>query len=392
MEQRPADGPAGLRRRRVRQDRGGASGPSSRPSRTASRWRCWCRPRCWPASTSRPSPTASPASRSGSRCSAAFLTPAQARQVVDGLADGSVDVVIGTHRLLAGDVALQGPRAARRRRGAALRGDPQRGDQAARPRASTCSPSPPARSPGPSRWASPASATSRCSTPRRPTASRSSPTSASTTSRPSSEAIRRELLREGQVFFVHNRVADIEAVAGAICGPGARGPGRGRPRPDGRGHPRAGRARLLGAAATTSWCARPSSSRASTCRRSTPWSSTGPTCLGLGQLHQLRGRVGRAGQRAYAYLFHPADRVLTEQAYERLRTIGEHTELGSGFKIAMRDLEIRGAGQPPRRRPVRPHRRGRLRPVRPDGGRGGGRGPRASRCARAAESLARRAR
>jgi transcription-repair coupling factor (superfamily II helicase) len=66
--------------------------------------------------------------------------------------------------------------------------------------------------------------------------------------------------------------------------------------------------------------------------------------LGLGQLHQLRGRVGRSSSRAYAYLFFPRDRVLTEQAYERLRTIGEHTELGSGFKIAMRDLEIRGAG------------------------------------------------
>src|SRR5207302_9462770 len=66
--------------------------------------------------------------------------------------------------------------------------------------------------------------------------------------------------------------------------------------------------------------------------------------LGLGQLHQLRGRVGRAGQRAYAYLFFPPDRALTEEAYERLKTIGEHTELGSGFKIAMRDLEIRGAG------------------------------------------------
>jgi transcription-repair coupling factor (superfamily II helicase) len=66
--------------------------------------------------------------------------------------------------------------------------------------------------------------------------------------------------------------------------------------------------------------------------------------LGLGQLHQLRGRVGRSGQRAYAYLFHPDDVVLTEEAYERLRTIGEATELGSGFKIAMRDLEIRGAG------------------------------------------------
>ncbi|MBO0715680.1 MAG: transcription-repair coupling factor, partial [Acidimicrobiales bacterium] len=66
--------------------------------------------------------------------------------------------------------------------------------------------------------------------------------------------------------------------------------------------------------------------------------------LGLGQLHQLRGRVGRAGQRAYAYLFVPPNRRLTEEAYERLRTIGEHTELGSGFKIAMRDLEVRGAG------------------------------------------------
>ncbi|HEX7133346.1 MAG TPA: TRCF domain-containing protein, partial [Iamia sp.] len=66
--------------------------------------------------------------------------------------------------------------------------------------------------------------------------------------------------------------------------------------------------------------------------------------LGLGQLHQLRGRVGRAGQRAYAYLFHPKDMSLSEEAYERLKTIGEATELGSGFRIAMRDLEIRGAG------------------------------------------------
>jgi transcription-repair coupling factor (superfamily II helicase) len=66
--------------------------------------------------------------------------------------------------------------------------------------------------------------------------------------------------------------------------------------------------------------------------------------LGLAQMYQLRGRVGRRGQRAYAYLFHPADRVLTEEAYERLKTIGEFTDLGSGFKIAMRDLEIRGAG------------------------------------------------
>jgi len=66
--------------------------------------------------------------------------------------------------------------------------------------------------------------------------------------------------------------------------------------------------------------------------------------LGLAQMYQLRGRVGRRGQRAYAYLLHPPDRVLSEEAYERLKTIGEFTDLGSGFKIAMRDLEIRGAG------------------------------------------------
>ena len=94
--------------------------------------------------------------------------------------------------------------------------------------------------------------------------------------------------------------------------------------------------------------------------------------LGLGQLHQLRGRVGRAGQRAYAYLLHPRDRVLTEAAYERLRTIGEQTELGSGFKIAMRDLEIRGSGELARARSIGPHRSSRVRPLRADGGRDGG--------------------
>jgi transcription-repair coupling factor (superfamily II helicase) len=66
--------------------------------------------------------------------------------------------------------------------------------------------------------------------------------------------------------------------------------------------------------------------------------------LGLAQMYQLRGRVGRAHERAYAYLFFSRDRSLTEEAYERLKTIAEHTGLGSGFRIAMRDLEIRGAG------------------------------------------------
>ena len=66
--------------------------------------------------------------------------------------------------------------------------------------------------------------------------------------------------------------------------------------------------------------------------------------LGLAQLYQLRGRVGRSGRRAYAYLFHPEAPSLSETASRRLEAVGEFTELGSGLQLAMRDLEIRGAG------------------------------------------------
>jgi transcription-repair coupling factor (superfamily II helicase) len=66
--------------------------------------------------------------------------------------------------------------------------------------------------------------------------------------------------------------------------------------------------------------------------------------LGLAQLYQIRGRVGRSRDRAYAYLFYPSSAALTEDAQKRLSTLSDYTELGSGFKIAMRDLEIRGAG------------------------------------------------
>ena len=66
--------------------------------------------------------------------------------------------------------------------------------------------------------------------------------------------------------------------------------------------------------------------------------------LGLAQLYQLRGRVGRAGQRAYAYMMYPPARSLTEKADKRLDVIGDLQDLGAGFKLAMRDLEIRGAG------------------------------------------------
>jgi transcription-repair coupling factor (superfamily II helicase) len=65
---------------------------------------------------------------------------------------------------------------------------------------------------------------------------------------------------------------------------------------------------------------------------------------GVSQLYQLRGRVGRSDRVAYAYLFYPKDRALTEVAMKRLQVISDFTELGSGFKIAMKDMEIRGAG------------------------------------------------
>ena len=65
---------------------------------------------------------------------------------------------------------------------------------------------------------------------------------------------------------------------------------------------------------------------------------------GLSQLYQLRGRVGRSNRIAYAYLMYQKDKVLTEVAEKRLKAIREFTEFGAGFKVAMRDLEIRGAG------------------------------------------------
>ncbi|HBX76327.1 MAG TPA: transcription-repair coupling factor, partial [Acidimicrobiaceae bacterium] len=157
------------------------------------------------------------------------------------------------------------------------------------------------------------------------------------------EALRRELLREGQVFFVHNRVADIELKADQLRDlvPEAKIAVAHGQMDEG----------TLEQVVVDFWEGRFDVLVCTTIIESgidMPMVNTlvveRADLLGLGQLHQLRGRVGRAGSRAYAYLFFPPDRELTEEAFERLRTIGEATELGSGFRIAMRDLEIRGAG------------------------------------------------
>ncbi len=157
------------------------------------------------------------------------------------------------------------------------------------------------------------------------------------------EAIRRELLRDGQVFYVHNRVQSIEKVANEIRGlvPEARVAVAHGQMDEG----------TLEKVVYDFWENQYDVLVCTTIIESGIDMPTVNTLvvdraelLGLGQLHQLRGRVGRSGQRAYAYLFTRRDASLSEEAYERLKTIGEATELGSGFKIAMRDLEIRGAG------------------------------------------------
>ncbi|MSO15702.1 MAG: transcription-repair coupling factor [Ilumatobacteraceae bacterium] len=157
------------------------------------------------------------------------------------------------------------------------------------------------------------------------------------------EAIRRELLREGQVFWVHNRVLSIEERAAQIR----------EWVPEARvavAHGQMDEASLE-QIVLDFWEGNFDVLVCTTIIESGIDMPTVNTLvveradlLGLGQMHQLRGRVGRSGHRAYAYLFHPRDKVLSHEAYERLRTIGESTDLGSGFKIAMRDLEIRGAG------------------------------------------------
>ncbi len=271
-----------------------------------------------------------------------FLTAAQAKAVLAGLADGSVDVVVGTHRLLAGDVTFK-------KLGLLVVDEEQRFGVSHKESIKALTDGVDVLT----LTASPIPRTlemaltgirdlSMVNTP--PAARRPILTHVGEFDEAAAaEAIRRELLREGQVFYVHNRVRDIDAVAARVrtLAPEARVAVAHGQMDEG----------TLERVVLDFWEGGYDVLVCTTIIESGIDMPTVNTLvvdradlLGLGQLHQLRGRVGRAGQRAYAYLFHPVDRVLTEQAYERLRTIGDHTELGSGFKIALRDLQIRGAG------------------------------------------------
>jgi transcription-repair coupling factor (superfamily II helicase) len=156
-------------------------------------------------------------------------------------------------------------------------------------------------------------------------------------------AITRELARDGQVFFVHNRVHNIQSVADEIqkLAPEARivvGHGQ---MPDGE----------LEEVMLTFMRRQADILVSTTIIESGIDIPTANTMFindadrfGLADLHQLRGRVGRYKHRAYCYMLLPAERTVTEKAVRRLKAIEEFSMLGAGFKIAMRDLEIRGAG------------------------------------------------
>ncbi len=156
-------------------------------------------------------------------------------------------------------------------------------------------------------------------------------------------AIRRELLREGQVFFIHNRVESIDRAAARLREliPEAR---------IATAHGQMGED-ALEQVMVAFWEKQFDILVCTTIVESGLDISNANTLIveradvfGLSQLHQLRGRVGRGRERAYAYFLYPPDKPLTETAHDRLATIAQHSDLGAGMAVAMKDLEIRGAG------------------------------------------------
>jgi transcription-repair coupling factor (superfamily II helicase) len=156
-------------------------------------------------------------------------------------------------------------------------------------------------------------------------------------------AINRELLREGQVFFLHNRVESIDRTATHLAEllPEARiRTAHGQMNPE-----------RLEEVIQDFWDRKFDVLVSTTIIESgidIPNANTlivdRADTFGLSQLHQIRGRVGRSKERAYAYFLYPSDKPLGEIAHDRLATIATHSELGSGMYVALKDLEIRGAG------------------------------------------------
>jgi len=271
-----------------------------------------------------------------------FQSDKEAKETIEGLADGTVDIVIGTHRLLNPDIRFKDL-------GLVIVDEEQRFGVEHKELLKTL------------RTAVDVLAMSATPIPRTLEMAITGIREMSTITTPPEErhpvlsyvgsyedrqiiaAIRRELLREGQVFYIHNRVQSIEKAAAHIR----------ELVPEARvvtAHGQMGEHQLE-QVMVDFWEKRFDVLVATTIVESGLDVSNANTLiieradtLGLSQLHQLRGRVGRGRERAYAYFLYPPEKPLTETAHERLATIAQHSDLGGGMAIAMKDLEIRGAG------------------------------------------------
>ncbi len=271
-----------------------------------------------------------------------FQTAKESKEIVEGVKNGSVDVVIGTHRLLAKDFAFKDL-------GLVIVDEEQRFGVEHKEALKKM------------RTNVDVLAMSATPIPRTLEMSMTGIRETSTLATPPEErhpvltyvgahsdkqvgaAIRRELMREGQVFYVHNRVKSIDRTAAHIQ----------QLVPDARvavAHGQMSESRLE-QIIVDFWEKRFDVLVCTTIIETGLDISNANTLIveqannyGLSQLHQLRGRVGRGRERAYAYFLYPADKPLGEVALERLKAVAAHNELGAGMALAMKDLEIRGAG------------------------------------------------
>jgi transcription-repair coupling factor (superfamily II helicase) len=271
-----------------------------------------------------------------------FTDPAESRAVIDGLADGSVDIVIGTHRLLQTGVGWKDL-------GLVVVDEEQRFGVENKEHIKSL------------RTHVDVLTMSATPIPRTLEMSLAGIREMSTILTPPEErypvltyvgpqddkqvaaALRRELLRDGQAFYVHNRVSSIDAAAARLRSllPEARVVVAHGQMPED----------LLETTVQGFWnrdydilvCTTIVETGLDISNANTLIVERADT-FGLSQLHQLRGRVGRSRERGYAYFLYPQHAPLTETAYDRLATIAQNNELGAGMAVAMKDLEIRGAG------------------------------------------------
>ncbi len=271
-----------------------------------------------------------------------FRTAAETRATIAGIADGSVDIVIGTHRLISGDVSFKNL-------GLVVIDEEQRFGVAHKERFKqlfrqvdvlTLSATPIPRTLYMALMGARDMSTIDTPPPNRVPVTT---TICAYDERVIRDAIRREMKRGGQVFFLHNRVKTIDRMAARLreLVPEARiVTGHGRMDKDDlesvmHTFVNGGADVLLATTIIETGIDIPNANTILIDRADR---------FGLADLYQLRGRVGRAGEKAHAILLLPRDMVTAGDARKRIHAIKQYSALGSGFKIAMRDLEIRGSG------------------------------------------------